>query len=142
VLGLSLALVGLYGLLMFDVNRRTREIGIRMALGARQSSVVGMVLRQGIMLAACGVGAGVALNDGVLRLLVSIFGLHDQTGAPAVAPSPNDGNQIAFQAGTETFGNHGFLALVVAVFAVTVLASYFPARRASRVDPNVALRCE
>ncbi len=144
VLGLSLALVGLYGLLMFDVNSRTREIGIRMALGARQSSVVGMVLRQGILLAACGVGAGVALNEGIVKVLMSIFGLHDQTGSPAApaAPKVNDGTQIEFQAGTETFGHHGFLALVVAVFAVTVLAAYIPARRASRVDPNVALRCE
>jgi ABC-type antimicrobial peptide transport system permease subunit len=143
VLGLLLALVGLYGLVTFEVNSRTREIGIRMALGARQSAVVRMVLQQGIVLAACGVAAGVGLNYGVERLLLAFLGSSggSGTGQPQ-APAPNGGSQISISAGTETFGDHGFLVLVLAVFAVTLIAAYLPARRASRVDPNVALRCE
>ncbi len=67
VLGLGLALVGLYGLLAFEVGSRTREIGIRMALGARAGAVVRMVLRQGVALAVFGVAAGSALNWGSRR---------------------------------------------------------------------------
>jgi ABC-type antimicrobial peptide transport system permease subunit len=150
VLGLALALVGLYGLLVFEVNARTREIGIRMALGAAQGSVVRMVLRQGFALAVCGVGAGMVLNLGAERVLMAIFGVGagivsgsgNSSAAPNPTPPPNGGNVITFQVGSDTFGHYGFAALVVAVFVVTMLAAYLPARRASRVDPNVALRCE
>jgi macrolide transport system ATP-binding/permease protein len=142
VLGLALALVGLCGLLMFEVDSRTREIGIRMALGAGQGSVVLMVLRQGIALAVCGIAAGVALNYGVVRLLMAIFGLGGNNSNSPATPAPNSGTNIELHAGTDTFGHYGFYALVLAVFVVTIVASYFPARRASRVDPNVALRCE
>jgi ABC-type antimicrobial peptide transport system permease subunit len=145
VLGLMLALVGLYGLVLFEVNSRTREIGIRMALGARQSTVVNMVLRQGIVLAVCGVAAGVGLNWGVTRLLVAMLGNNNASSTPSndpAPPAPNGGNEINIHVGTDTFGDHGFIVLVLAVFVVTLIAAYIPARRASRVDPNVALRCE
>jgi len=143
VLGLVLALVGLYGLLAYEVSSRTREIGIRMALGARSGAVVRMVLQQGIALAVCGVGAGVALNWGLVKVLLAILGSGGSGGGGAPKPpEPNGGNQISFQAGSDTFGPHGFTILVIAVFIVTILAAWLPARRAARVDPNVALTAE
>ena len=142
VLGLVLALVGLYGLLAYEVSSRTREIGIRMALGARAGAVVRMVLRQGIALAVCGVGAGVALNLGLAKVLLAVLGSGGNGGGVPKPPEPNGGNQISIQAGSDTFGGHAFAILVIAVFVVTILAAYLPARRAARVDPNVALRAE
>ena len=142
VLGLLLALVGLYGLLAYEVSSRTREIGIRMALGARAGAVVRMVLRQGIALAVCGVGAGVALNLGLAKVIMSFLGGGGNGGGAPKPPEPNGGNQISIQAGTDTFGSHAFTILVIAVFVVTILAAWLPARRAARVDPNVALRAE
>jgi ABC-type antimicrobial peptide transport system permease subunit len=137
VLGLALALVGLYGLIAYDVNARTREIGIRMALGAGRGSVLSMVLRPGIALAVCGTAAGLGINAGVVRLLGAFFGSGNQ---PANAtPAPNGGTEFSLNAGS---GDIPYLALGVAVLTVTILAAYFPARRATRVDPNVALRCE
>jgi putative ABC transport system permease protein len=106
----------------YTVSHRTREIGVRIALGAARGSVIRLVLRQGIMLAAIGMAAGVAL-----------------VGAAAVAASgPLEGM---------LYGVHGLDPLTFAgaclVFAaVTMIASYLPARRASRVDPVVALRHE
>ena len=138
VLGLLLSLVGLYGLLAYDVGARTREIGIRMALGARAGAVVRMVLRQGVALAICGVGAGVTLNYGLVKVLEASVG----GGAAPVAPEPNGGAQISLQAGSMYFGGAEFAALVIAVLVVTILAAYLPARRAAHVDPNVALRSE
>jgi hypothetical protein len=138
VLGLGLALVGLYGLLAYDVSARTREIGIRMALGARAGAVVRMVLRQGILLAVCGVGAGVGLNFAVLKIAGAMLG----SGNAPKPQDPNAGAGLSIQIGTEQFEGGAFWTLMVAVFAVTLLAAYLPARRAARVDPNVALRSE
>lgn len=144
VLGLGLALVGLYGLLAFEVGSRTREIGIRMALGARAGAVVRMVLRQGVALAVFGVAVGSALNWGVGRIALAILGVGSKPGAdaPAAPPEPNGGGQISIQAGTQYFGGEAFVLLILAVLAVTIVAAYLPARRAARVDPNVALRAE
>ena len=139
VLALILALVGLYGLLAYEVSSRTREIGIRMALGAQASAVVRMVLRQGVVLAVCGVGAGVGLNWGLVKLLEAM--LPSSTADPK-PPAPNGGNEINLSAGSATFGGEAFTILVIAVFIVTILAAWLPARRAARVDPNVALRAE
>ena len=119
LMGLGLAIVGLYGLVAYAASRRTREIGIRMAIGADQGAVLRMVLRQGLVLATVGLVAGLAASVGAGRLLAAAF----PTGLP--------------QSGTGTL-----LTLVPVVLAVTFLAAYVPARRASRTSPVQALRQE
>jgi ABC-type antimicrobial peptide transport system permease subunit len=119
LMGLGLAIVGLYGLLAYAVSRRTKEIGIRMAMGATRSTVLRMVLRQAVVLTLVGLAIGLIASVGVDRLLQAAF--------------PN--------------GDNGFhpMALVIVtpfVIAVTFLAAYIPARRASRLDPMKALRYE
>ena len=89
VIGVFLALVGLYGLVAFDVSRRTREIGIRMALGARRGWLLRMVLRQGMVLAICGIGGGLLLNYGAERLVFAFL-----------PPNKNKGGGFEF-----SFGN-------------------------------------
>jgi len=116
ILALLLAAVGLYGVASYSVTQRTREIGIRMALGAPRTSVMRMVLSQAIVLVAAGVFAGLAV---AALLAQSIRGL-------LVGVQPTD--PITF-------------VLTAAVLVcIAVLASYFPARRAMRIDPLVALR--
>jgi ABC-type antimicrobial peptide transport system permease subunit len=115
-MGMGLALAGLYGLMAYAVSSRTREIGIRMAIGAGRGEVLRMVLRQGVVLALSGMAAGLVLSAGVARLLRSTF--------------PGD-SPLA-----------GYLLVTPAVLAVTMLAAYLPARRASQVNPMVALRNE
>jgi len=115
---LALAAIGIFGVLSYAVSQRTREIGIRMALGAQGSTVVRLVVRQALLLVGCGVAAGLAFG-----LLLS------QTMANmlfAIAPT-----------------DPATYATVSAVLAaVSLFASYVPARRATRVDPIVALRSE
>jgi putative ABC transport system permease protein len=119
LMGLALSIVGLYGLVAYAATRRTREIGIRMAIGATAPTVLRMVLRQGVALAVIGLGVGLVGSIGAGRLLNAAF--------------PGDTNQGDFMA----------LVLVApVVLAVTVLATYVPARRASRVNPTDALRYE
>jgi macrolide transport system ATP-binding/permease protein len=117
LLGLVLALVGLYGLMTYSVGLRQREIGIRMAVGAAQSSVLKMMLRQGMLLAGTGVAIG---------LVLSILA----------------GNSTTAMIGTSNF----YLPLVALVcfglLAAAALGAYIPARRASLLDPNVVLRQE
>lgn len=122
VMALALALAGLYGLVSYTVSRRTQEIGVRMALGADQGSVLRMVLRHGFMLAVAGIIAGVVLGIGAGRLL--------DASSPA-------GNSAA-----DGLSDSASAVMVFVVLALTILAAYIPARRAARVDPNVALRCE
>jgi predicted permease len=118
LLALTLSAIGIYGVLSYVVSRRRREIGIRVAIGARRGQVIRMVLQSGLMLALAGIGAGVVLALGVTRLLQGL--LH------GVAP-----------ADPATFA-----AVAVALGAVAILASAVPAWRASRVDPVVALKSE
>ena len=123
-MALALSVVGLYGLVAHAVGRRTREIGIRMAIGAARFEVLRMVLRQGMALAVAGLGIGLLASVGVSQLLGAVF---PDGGGPA-----GDG-RIDLLA---------FPIVAAAVLAVTFVASYVPARRASRVNPTEALRHE
>ena len=115
---LFLAGVGVYGVLSFSVSQRTQEMGVRIALGAKQSDVLGLVVRQGVTLAAVGVLLGLVGAFGITRVIRSL--LYNVT--------PTD--PLSF----------GGVALFLA--AIAVLASYLPARRATNVDPIIALRNE
>jgi predicted permease len=118
LIGLTLAAVGLYGLIAHLVVQRTREIGVRMALGARTGHVLRLVLRRGMRLAAAGMVLGVAASLGTSRLIASrIYGV-----------SPTDPLT--------------YVGVALLLIAVALLASYLPARRATRVDPMIALRAE
>jgi ABC-type antimicrobial peptide transport system permease subunit len=118
LLALLLACVGLYGVMSYGVARRTNEIGIRMALGARGRSVLWLVLREALLLVVIGLVIGLVVALMVTKTAASLL----------YELKPNDPLTIALA----TF----LLA------AVAVLAGYFPARRAARVDPMVALREE
>jgi ABC-type antimicrobial peptide transport system permease subunit len=115
---LLLAMVGLYGVRAYTVARRTREIGIRMALGASAGGVQWAVLREGLAVAGIGAGAGLLISLGLGRILASM--LYQVSGADPLV----------------------FLTAPVLLVAVSLLACYLPARKASRVDPMVALRME
>ena len=118
VVVLLLAAIGIYGVTSYSVNRRTREIGIRMALGADRGSVLRLVIRQGLVLTAAGIALGLALGAAGAQLLRSLL-----FGVSALDP-------VAFGGAALLFG------------AVAMAASYLPARRATRVDPMLALRAE
>jgi predicted lysophospholipase L1 biosynthesis ABC-type transport system permease subunit len=120
LMGLALALVGLYGLVAYSVNRRTREIGIRIAIGADRASVVLMVVRRGLTLTLSGALVGMVTSIGAGRLLGAVFDNAFTTLGTVLT----------------------CLAVALAMLVVTMLAAYVPARRASRVDPTVALRYE
>jgi putative ABC transport system permease protein len=117
-MALLLAITGIYGVVSYSVAERTREIGIRVALGALPADVLRMVLRQGLMLAGFGVGIGVAAALAATRLLASLL----------FGTSPSDPATFASVAGL--------------LIAVTLSACYVPARNAMKVDPMVALRYE
>lgn len=117
-IGLILAAVGLYGVMSYSVSRRTREIGIRMALGAQVRQVQQLIVRQGMVLAGIAIILGVPAAYALSKLFNSVlYGIHNNDPATYV---------------------------VVPVFlaAVALLACWLPARRASRVDPQLVLRCE
>lgn len=118
LLALGLAGLGIYGVLSYKVERRTGELGIRMALGAKPAQILRTVLGEGLLLAAIGLTIGIAGAFTLTRTLASfLFGV-----------TPTD--PLTFS------------AVAFALAAVALIASYLPARRATRVDPMIALRYE
>jgi hypothetical protein len=116
LLALGLASIGLYGIMAYSVNQRRREIGLRMALGAARTSVLALILKQGMSLVATGVLMGFAAALLVGRVMSSmLYGV--STGDPV-----------------------SVMAAAIVLLVVALAACYLPARRASRVDPLVALR--
>jgi putative ABC transport system permease protein len=114
----GLAAIGIYGVIGYSVTQRTREIGVRMALGARRAQVIGLVLGEGFVWTAAGIALGLAGAAALSRYLASLlFGV-----TPLDAPT--------------------FAAVAAAFAAVATMAAYVPARRAATVDPSIALRCE
>jgi putative ABC transport system permease protein len=118
LLALLLSSVGLYGVMSFTVARRTRELGIRVALGAQRADVFRLVLKQGMALVGVGIVVGLAGSAVVTRLLTS------------------------FLYGVSTTDSVTFASIPVVLAIVGLLACYVPARRAMKVDPLVALRYE
>jgi ABC-type antimicrobial peptide transport system permease subunit len=117
-LAVVLAVVGIYGVIAYTVQQRTREIGIRIALGASHGRVVGMVVRRGLVLALAGITLGSAGAYAMTRVLQSLL-----YGVGARDPMT-------------------FVAVPALLGVVAVLASWLPARRAARVDPLAAMRAE
>jgi putative ABC transport system permease protein len=120
--GLTLVSVGVYGVISYTVERRTQEIGIRLALGAQRRSILRQVIGEALVLAAAGLSLGTIGGFAVSRALSStmssvLYGVHAADPVTLVS-----------------------VAALLAV--VAMLASYVPARRAAKVDPMVALRCE
>jgi hypothetical protein len=114
-LGVFLSLTGLYGLVAYQVSTRTREFGLRMALGAQRKDVLALVLRPGVFLAAVGTAGGALLSVTADRLMAAAF----------------PGNKHSILA---------YLIVVPGIFLVTLLAAYIPARRAAVADPASTLR--
>jgi ABC-type lipoprotein release transport system permease subunit len=117
-LALGLALVGIYGVISYAVTQRTRELGVRMALGASRRRVLGMVVAQGARLAITGVAIGSIVAVALSRVLASLL-----YGIQATDPAT-------------------FIVVPIALGLVAIAASWIPARRATRVDPSTALRAD
>ena len=116
--GLLLASAGLYGLMAYNVSRRTREIGIRMAIGAGKADVLKLVMSKGLALVGTGTVVGLVMGFGVEQFM----------------------NSMLFNAGRVDVVT--YLVVVPSMFLVTMIATYVPARRASRIAPTLALRHE
>jgi len=117
-IGLLLAIAGLYGLVAYNVSRRTREIGIRMAIGAGRTDVLRLILGKGLLLVGMGTLFGLVMGFAVERLMNSM--LFNVGGVDLLA----------------------YAIVVPSLFLITMLAAYLPARRASRIAPTQALRYE
>lgn len=118
IIGLVLAIAGLYGLVAYNASRRTREIGIRMAIGAAPGDVLRLVMAKGVKLVGIGIAIGLAMGFAVERVMNAT--LFDAGGVDLIA----------------------YLVVVPSMVAVTMLATYLPARDASRIAPTQALRYE
>ena len=117
-LAMLLAAVGIYGVVAYTTRQRTREIGIRMALGAQKRQIYQLVLRQGFLLTLAGLFIGVALSLVLTRFLRSrLYGVSDTDAVT-------------------------FAAVVLLLSAISLLACHIPAYRATKIEPNIALRCE
>jgi len=117
-MALLLGVVGIYGVIAYSVSQRTREIGIRVALGAQHGQLAGMFVRHGLLLTAAGVACGLGAAIALTRLMSSLL----------FEVSPVD---------PLTYG-----AVAIGLVAAAALASYLPSRRAAAVDPVEALRAE
>ena len=117
-MALLLSIVGIYGVISYAVSQRTREIGIRMAMGAQRNELTGLFVRQGLLLTAIGVVFGVGVAFATMRLMRSL--LFDV--------SPMDPST--------------YLVATVSIVVIAWLASYLPSRRAAQVNPVDALRAE
>ncbi|HEX2101888.1 MAG TPA: FtsX-like permease family protein, partial [Candidatus Synoicihabitans sp.] len=118
LLGLLLAILGLYSVVSYSVTSRTREIGVRVALGASRRDILGLVSRDGLRLTTIGLAFGLVLAAGLS------LGL----------------NRVVY--GVQPFDPIAFLAATTALIATAALACWLPARRATQVDPMIALRAE
>src|SRR5580692_2564428 len=118
VVGLVLTVAGLYGLVAYNVSRRTREIGIRMALGAARGDVLRLMMGRGMVLVVIGTAIGIVMGFGVERMM----------------------NSMVFNAGGVDFV--AYAVVVPLLFVVTMLAAFVPARKAARIEPTQALRYE
>ncbi len=118
LLALTLAAIGIYGVMAYSVSQRTREIGVRMALGAQQRDVLRLLLRHGILLAIIGLGLGLAISLAVTRLMSNV--LYGVSATDLTA----------------------YLGVSLFLLIIVLIAIFIPARRASQVDPMIALRYE
>jgi ABC-type antimicrobial peptide transport system permease subunit len=117
-IGLILAIIGIYGIVSFSAAQRTREIGIRMALGGSAGDVIRLILRQGVRMVVSGLGVGLIAALGITRVMARLL----------VGVSPSDPLT--------------YLTVALLLAAVALVACWIPARRATHVDPGVALRYE
>jgi ABC-type antimicrobial peptide transport system permease subunit len=124
--GIGLALIGLYGMVSYDVSGRTRELGVRMALGAWRGALLRLTMWKSVALALCGIGAALLIDHVIVQLFIGNFPAKE-SGAAQV---------------TVDFGDAQFAVLGAVILGLAALAAYIPARKATGGDCCEALRCE